>query len=225
MMDSLRNFLTGYRLAIIIALLAIPFVFLGSSSLGTVFGGSLGSINGEEVSEVDYQFAANMRASMLKEEYGEEFNFNELDEEIQIALIKQELIAQKVFLSEARSLGLINDEETNIQKKLIINDQAYKDESGNFSETIFESLANQNGFSKSDYIEFSSNLNSVQKYKASLSNSTFQLPSEIQNLASILEKKVDVDFIKIDFQELKNNIKNSLEDQVAYYNNNKELFL
>tara|TARA_B110000003_G_scaffold45332_1_gene43108 strand:+ start:650 stop:2521 length:1872 start_codon:yes stop_codon:yes gene_type:complete len=224
-MDSLRNFLTGYRLAIIIALLAIPFVFLGSSSLGTVFGGSLGSINGEEISEVDYQFAANMRASMLKEEYGEEFNFNELDEEIQIALIKQELIAQKVFLSEARSLGLINDEETNIQKKLIINDQAYKDESGNFSETIFESLANQNGFSKSDYIEFSSNLNSVQKYKASLSNSTFQLPSEIQNLASILEKKVDVDFIKIDFQELKNNIKNSLEDQVAYYNNNQELFL
>ena len=225
MMDSLRNFLTGYRLAIIIALLAIPFVFLGSSSLGTVFGGSLGSINGEEVSEEDYQFAANMRASMLKEEYGEEFNFNELDEEIQIALIKQELIAQKVFLSEARSLGLINDEETNIQKKLIINDQAYKDESGNFSETIFESLANQNGFSKSDYIEFSSSLNSVQKYKASLSNSTFQLPSEIQNLASILEKKVDVDFIKIDFQELKNNIKNSLEDQVAYYNNNQELFL
>jgi len=224
-MDSLRNFLTGYRLAIIIALLAIPFVFLGSSSLGTVFGGSLGSINGEEVSEEDYQFAANMRASMLKEEYGEEFNFNELDEEIQIALIKQELIAQKVFLSEARSLGLINDEETNIQKKLIINDQAYKDESGNFSETIFESLANQNGFSKSDYIEFSSSLNSVQKYKASLSNSTFQLPSEIQNLASILEKKVDVDFIKIDFQELKNNIKNSLEDQVAYYNNNQELFL
>ena len=68
MMDSLRNFLTGYRLAIIIALLAIPFVFLGSSSLGTVFGGSLGSINGEEISEVDYQFAANMRASMLIEE-------------------------------------------------------------------------------------------------------------------------------------------------------------
>ena len=58
-----------------------------------------------------------------------------------------------------------------------------------------------------------------------MSNSTFQLPSEIQNLASILEKKVDVDFIKIDFQELKNNIKNSLEDQVAYYNNNQELFL
>jgi len=224
-MDSLRNFLTGYRLAIIIALLAIPFVFLGSSSLGTVFGGSLGSINGEEVSEVDYQFAANMRASMLKEEYGEEFNFNELDEEIQIALIKQELIAQKVFLSEARSLGLINDEETNIQKKLIINDQAYKDESGNFSETIFEALANQSGFSKSDYVEFTSNLNSIQKYKASLFNSTFQLPSEIQNLSSILEKKVDVDFIKINFQELKNTIKNSLEDQVAYYNNNQELFL
>jgi len=42
---------------------------------------------------------------------------------------------------------------------------------------------------------------------------------------SILEKKADIDFIKIDFKQLKNTIKNSLEDQVAYYNDNKEIFL
>ena len=225
MMDSLRNFLTGYRLAIIIGLLALPFVFLGTSSLGTVFGGSYGSVNGEDISELDFSVAANMRANKLKETYGEEFDFNELDAQIQTTLINQELISQKVFLSEVRSLGLINNEETSVTKKIIINDPRYKNELGNFDEAIFESFAGQNGFSKNEYIELSTNLNVVEKYKSALSASTFQLPSETRGLASILEKKVDISFIKIDFQQLKNTIKNSLEDQVAYYNDNKELFL
>jgi parvulin-like peptidyl-prolyl isomerase len=224
-MDSLRNFLTGYRLAIIIGLLALPFVFLGTSSLGTVFGGSYGSVNGEEISELDFSVAANMRANKLKETYGEEFDFNELDAQIQTTLINQELISQKVFLSEVRSLGLINNQETNITKKIIVNEPAYKDELGNFDEAIFESFVGQNGFSKNEYIELSTNLNVVEKYKSALSASTFQLTSETRGLASILEKKADIDFIKIDFKQLKNTIKNSLEDQVAYYNDNKEIFL
>jgi hypothetical protein len=58
-----------------------------------------------------------MRANKLKETYGEEFDFNELDAQIQTTLINQELISQKVFLSEVRSLGLINNQETNIHKK------------------------------------------------------------------------------------------------------------
>ena len=225
MMDSLRNFLTGYRLAIIIGLLALPFVFLGTSSLGTVFGGSYGSVNGEDISELDFSVAANMRANKLKETYGEEFDFNELDAQIQTTLINQELISQKVFLSEVRSLGLINNQETNITKKIIVNEPAYKDELGNFDEAIFESFVGQNGFSKNEYIELSTNLNVVEKYKSALSASTFQLTSETRGLASILEKKADIDFIKIDFKQLKNTIKNSLEDQVAYYNDNKEIFL
>ena len=49
MMDSLRNFLTGPRLFIVIAACALPFVFLGTSSLGTAFQGSIGTINGENV--------------------------------------------------------------------------------------------------------------------------------------------------------------------------------
>ena len=132
MMESLRNFLSGPRLVVIIALLALPFVFLGTSSLGTVFSGSLGSINGEEVTELDYTVAANIRANKLKETYGEQFNFNELDSQLQVDLIRQELITQKVFLSEARSLGLLNDEEIKIAKKSIVQDPSYRDENGNF---------------------------------------------------------------------------------------------
>ena len=106
MMDSLRNFLTGPRLFIVIAACALPFVFLGTSSLSSVFGGSLGTINGETVSELDFQVASNSTVQKFKNIYGNDFEFTDLDEEFQIEQIKQELIVQKVFLSEAKSLGL-----------------------------------------------------------------------------------------------------------------------
>ena len=224
MMESLRNFLSGPRLVVIIALLALPFVFLGTSSLGTVFGGSLGSINGEEVTELDYTVAANIRISKLKETYGDQFNFNELDPNLQTDLIKQELVSNKVFLSEARSLGLLNNEEENLIKKSIIQNPLYKDEEGNFNELLFEAYANQNGFSKNDFIDISSDIGAIEKYRFSLSKSLFQLPNELSKLVNIIEKKADISFVKIDSQSLKDSIKNTLTDQVEYYNQNEELF-
>ena len=72
MMESLRNFLTGPRLFIVIAACALPFVFLGTSSLGSTFQTSLGSVNGEDVSEADWQISANIAEDRLKRVYGDE---------------------------------------------------------------------------------------------------------------------------------------------------------
>ena len=80
MMESLRNFLTGPRLFIVIAACALPFVFLGTSSLGSTFQPSFGSINGENISEADLQAASNMTVQKFKNIYGDDFNFEDLDE-------------------------------------------------------------------------------------------------------------------------------------------------
>ena len=66
MMDSLRNFLTGPRLFIVIAACALPFVFLGTSSLGATFQESLGTINGENVTQSDFRIASNQIIQKLR---------------------------------------------------------------------------------------------------------------------------------------------------------------
>ena len=109
-MESLRNFLTGPRLFIVIAACALPFVFLGTSSLGSPLQSSFGSINGENVSQEDFNIATNRTIQKFQSIYGEDFDFNQLDEETQLDQIKQELIVQKVLLSQSRKLGLINSE-------------------------------------------------------------------------------------------------------------------
>ncbi|NCV45709.1 MAG: peptidylprolyl isomerase, partial [Proteobacteria bacterium] len=126
MMESLRNFLTGPRLFIVIAACALPFVFLGTSSLGSTFQTSFGSINGENISEADLQAASNITIQKFKNIYGDDFNFEDLDESIQLDAIEQELISQKVLLSEARSLGLINKDTIKQAKKSIIRNPAFQ---------------------------------------------------------------------------------------------------
>ena len=74
MLESVRNFLTGPRLVFIIAICALPFVFLGTSSLTTVFSGSIGTINGEEVTEWDFQNASAKVSQNLQDRFGEDLS-------------------------------------------------------------------------------------------------------------------------------------------------------
>ena len=75
-MNSLRNFLYGPYGIILIIILVLPFVFLGTSSLGTGFSGSFGSINGEDVNEIDLQIASSSAVQRFKSLYGEDFDFD-----------------------------------------------------------------------------------------------------------------------------------------------------
>jgi hypothetical protein len=94
MLESLRNFLSGKRVIVITALLAIPFVFLGSQSFGTTFA-SFGTVNGEPVSQMDVNLATSQVSQRLRSMYGEDFSLDDLDEEVSLGLIKNEIINQK----------------------------------------------------------------------------------------------------------------------------------
>ena len=223
MMESLRNFLTGPRLFIVIAACALPFVFLGTSSLGSTFQTSLGSVNGENVTEADWQIAANFTEDRLKRIYGEDFDLSQLDEDIQINQIKQELISQKVLLSEARSLGFINKDTDRQAKVAIIKNQSFHLD-GFFDEDIYEAQINASGHTKESYIDLMTDIMASGIFRNSLASSAFVTDFEVKELAEILEQTADIDFIKVDFNLLKEQIENSEEEITDFYNNNEILF-
>ena len=173
-MDSLRNFLTGPRLLIVVLFCALPFVFLGTSSLGTVFNDSFGKINGENVTEIDIQMASDVTVRKFQSLYGEDFDFDLLDEQIKSEAIKQELIIQKVLLSGAKSLGFINQSTINETKKNIIKSQIFQID-GLFSEDVFEAQVNSNGFTKESYIDVMTNLIASDLYRSSFGSVNLSL--------------------------------------------------
>ena len=223
MMESLRNFLTGPRLLIVVLVCALPFVFLGTSSLGTTFNTSFGNINGEDVKEIDLQIASNSTVQKFKSVYGEEFDFDMLDEEFKADAIKQELIIQKVLYSGAKSMGLINQStELEIKKEIIKSPRFQVD--GEFNENVYEAQVNSSGFTKESYIEIMTGLSASELYRSSLNAVNFVTDQELYQLASLLEKSTNIDFIKINFNNLKSEIVNTEDEIKSFYEANEILF-
>ena len=222
-MESLRNFLTGPRLLIVVLVCALPFVFLGTSSLGTVTNNSFGKINGEDVTEFDLQIASNSTVQKFQSIYGEDFDFDMLDEDFKAQAIKQELIVQKVLYAGAKSMGLINKTSELETKQEIIESPRFQVD-GYFNENVYEAQVNSSGFTKESYIEIMTSLSASEVYRSALNSINFITNTELIELANLLEKTTDIDFIKISFNDLRSEIVNTEQELKNYFDNNEILF-
>ncbi len=221
MLELLRNFLSGKRVIIIAILLAIPFVFFGSTSFGTTFT-SFGTVNDEPVTQMDVTIATGQVSQRLQSMYGEDFSLDDLDEEVSLGLIKNEIINQKTLLSQARSLGLMVPEK--IAKQEIINLEGFQGENG-FDQTLFESAIRANGWTPEEYISLVQETLSIEKLVSAMGVTAFPLDSDLNSLASMLETSRDIDFIKINKEALVNQQEAGLEEAQDFYDNNQFLFL
>ena len=221
MLESVRNFLSGKRVIVIAVILAIPFVFLGSTSFGTTFS-SYGTVNGEPVTQIDINLATNKVSERLQSIYGEEFSLEDLDEETSLGLIKNEIINQKTLLAQAKRMGLTTSEKK--AKQEIINLDNFQGDQG-FDQALFESSVRMNGFTTDEYIRLVQESMSLDTLLKAMGVSAFPIEKEIIAMASMLETSRDINFIKINKAELENTQKASLTEGQEFYDANPFLFL
>ena len=221
MLESVRNFLSGKRVIVIAVILAIPFVFLGSTSFGTTFS-SYGTVNGEPVTQIDINLATSQVSQRLQSIYGEEFSLEQLDEETSLGLIKNEIINQKTLLAQAKKMGLTTSEQK--AKQEIINLDNFQGDQG-FDQALFESSIRMNGFTPDEYIRLVQESMSLDTLLKAMGVSAFPIEKEVIAMASMLETSRDINFIKINKAELENTQKASLTEGQEFYDANPFLFL
>jgi len=221
MLELLRNFLSGKRVIVIAILLAIPFIFFGSTSFGTTFT-SFGSVNGEPVTQKDINLASSQVNQRLQSVYGEEFNLDDLEESVSIELIKNEIINQKTLLSKAKDLGLsVSIKEA---KKEIINLEMFQGEQG-FDQNLFESTIRSNGWTPDEYFALVQDSIALDRLLGAMSAVAFPIRSDLTKLASLLETSRDIDFVKAEKQVVVGAQDATLKEAEAFYNANPFLFL
>ena len=221
MLELLRNFLSGKRVIVIACLLAIPFIFLGSTSFGTTFS-SYGTVNGEPVTQIDINLATSQVSQRLKSIYGEDFTLEDLDEETSLNLIKSEIVNQKTLLSAAKKMGLATSEKK--AKQEIINLDMFQGDQG-FDQALFESSIRVNGFSSDEYIRLVQESMSLDTLLKAMGVSAFPIEQDMIAMASMLETSRDINFIKINKADLENSQKASLTEGQEFYDANPLLFL
>jgi len=221
MLELLRNFLSGKRVIVIACLLAIPFIFLGSTSFGTTFS-SYGTVNGEPVTQIDINLATSAVSQKLKSIYGEDFTLEDLDEETSLNLIKNEVVNQKTLLSTAKGMGLTTSEKK--AKQEIINLDMFQGDQG-FDQDLFESSIRVNGYSSDEYIRLVQESMSLDTLLKVMGVTAFPIEQDMISMASMLETSRDINFIKINKGDLENSQKASLTEGQAFYDANPLLFL
>ena len=221
MLELLRNFLSGKRVIVIACLLAIPFIFLGSTSFGTTFS-SYGTVNGEPVTQIDINLATSQVSQRLQSIYGEDFTLEDLDEETSLGLIKNEIINQKTRLAQAKRMGLTTSEQK--AKQEIINLDNFQGDQG-FDQALFESSVRMNGFTPDEYIRLVQESISLDTLLKAMGVSAFPIEKEVIAMASMLETSRDINFIKINKAELENYQNASLTEGQKFYDANPFLFL
>jgi peptidyl-prolyl cis-trans isomerase D len=221
MLELLRNFLSGKRVIVIACLLAIPFVFLGSTSFGTTFN-SYGTVNGEPVTQIDINIATSQVSQKLKSIYGEDFTLEDLDEETSLNLIKSEVVNQKTLLSTAKRMGLTTSEKK--AKQEIINLDMFQGDQG-FDQALFESSIRVNGYSSDEYIRLVQESMSLDTLLKAMGVTAFPIEQDMISMASMLETSRDINFIKINKADLENSQKASLAEGQEFYDANPLLFL
>ena len=219
-MDGLRNFLTGRRLIFIGIFLAVPFVFFGTNSFGTVFT-DFGKVNGLKVTPYDINIAVSNVDRRLEQIYGGEFSRELLGDGVYQGYVRQEIVAQKALLSQAIELGLNYSEDD--AKRSIMQNTAFQVD-GKFDQEIFQATLRSNGIVPKEFIEAVRNDFIVNQFLMSVGNSSYVLDSEIHQLIELLEQKRNVDFFKIDFQKLKDSSDISLSDAQSYFEENSFVF-
>ena len=221
MLETLRAFLSGKRLIVIAILLAIPFVFFGSTSFGITFT-SYGTVNGEPVTQLDINLASGQVTQRLQAIYGEDFTLEDLDESVSLELIKSEVINQKIMFSQAKDLGL--SVSLKDAKKEVIQMDAFQGDQG-FDQTIFESTIRASGWTPDDYFALVQESIALDRMFNALSSVAFPIQSNIDAMASMLETSRDINFIKLDKNPLVASQDASMEEAEEFFNANPFLFL
>ena len=216
MLESLRSFLSGKTLLIFVTIMAIPFVFFGSTAVGTIFT-TYGKVNGLEVSQADLNSANNIINQRLVDTYGDDFSIDQIPEDILLEMVKEEIISQKTLLSQPRDMGIVVSEDS--AKKGIMLSPNFQS-GGQFDVIAFETAIRTQGYTPSDYISIVSEGIAKNYLIDSISSSFFTLDNEILDLAKLLEQERDISFTKIDFNSLKSTIEADLTEAEKYYTAN-----
>ena len=221
MLESVRSFLSGKTLFILVTLLAIPFVFFGSTSFGTVFT-SYGTVNGETVTQTDINLASSNVTQRYQAIFGEDFSIETIGEEQFSESLRQEIINQKILLSAAKASDLRVGEKQ--AKKEIIKIENFQSD-GTFDEALFQSVIRANGFTPDDYINLVQQTISMDFLIQGIANITSASESDITSFITAFEKTRDLEFVSIDFNEIAQSIEVSDDEIQEFYNSNPLLFL
>ncbi len=220
--QDIRNNLDGTVVKFIVVLIVIAFV--GSIGWSAFFSSSdvneVASVDDIKIDVTDLNFEMRAQDYYFQERFGNQ-DFN-LDEETLQKISIESLIRKASILSFLKESSL--EVTDNIAYRELSKDESFE-EDGKFSLTKFEAIARSQGYVPNAYLKRVREDIALGFWREGVGSSTFVTNREILENLRLAEQTRDVEFIRLNLQDILNNVTTTTEDVKNFYNDNSQLFL
>lgn len=223
MLEVLRSSAKGNVGKVIVGLIVVTFVLFGAESIISIAGNSApATVNGEDISEVDFQRLMSNRQQELANQFGAEAaaqlaNSPFLREEVINSLINQALQSQL-----ASNLQLEVSDEMVMQS---FADIAAFQLDGKFDQNMYLNALAGAGYSHMTFIAAQKNQYALNQMQIGLVNSAFTVDKVAERYSELNAQQREVSFYEFNADDFKADVVLSDEDLDAYYQENQQAFL
>ncbi|WP_448248295.1 SurA N-terminal domain-containing protein [Thalassotalea agariperforans] len=225
MLENIREKSQGMTAKVILGLIILTFAFAGIGSYTNSVDTSVAEVNGEKISQQDFEQAFQQQRNRMSQQYGEMFEslladptyLNNLRNDVLNSLINEKLLDQNTQDLAIR----ISDER--IKKTIVEMKEFHVD--GVFDNNRYLALINQAGFRESsnfrDYLRVEM---ARQQLTQSLVATEFSLPFETEMVTKLRDQKRDLRFAVIAAEQFKAQVEVTDEEIKSHYQANQAAY-
>lgn len=223
MLEVFRNSAKGTAGKVIVGLIVITFTLFGAESIISIAGNSSpATVNGEDISEVDYQRLLSRRQQELTSQFGAEaaaqlVNSPFLQDEIIESLISQELQSQL-------SAELEFDASEEQVLKTLADIPAFQVD-GQFSQDRYQNVLAANGFNHQSFIAAQKEQTALVQLQSGIANSAFVVDKAVQRVAELNAQLRSFQYKEFVADDYADQVELTEEELVAYYQENEQQYL
>lgn len=223
MIQSFREKLSGVIAIAIIILIAIPLAFFGVDSLFLNSNriSDVGSVNGRDISEVDYSRAVASRENQIQQLLGDNYSPDLVDTSLIESAALSGLVDLYLFLTHAED-NAMGATEAYVAKQIQQIPQFQVN--GEFSDTLFSNYIYQFGFTASTFISALGEELVSNQLRAGLQTSSIATEQVLAKSVAILQERRSYQTLLLPVNEVLESVELSDEEISVYYEENTDLF-
>lgn len=223
MLDTFRNSAKGTPGKIIVGLVVITFVLFGAESIMSIAGNSSpATVNGQDISEAEYQIMLNTRQQELAQQYGAEAaaqlsNSPFLRNQVISSLVNQEIQSQL-----ASNMGFEISEQQILESLGSV--EAFQ-VNGVFDQNTYLRVLSSSGYTHQTFIAREQKSNALSQFQAGVFGSAFNIEQSAEQLAKLDKQQRDIAYKTFVAADFESEVELTDEDIQAYYDENSSLFM
>lgn len=226
MLENIRESSQGMAAKIILGLVILTFALAGIGSYTNSTDNSVADVNGEKITQQDFNKAYQAQRNRMQQQFGEMF---------------ENLAADQTYMANFRNGivdNLINErlvDQNSANLSIKVSDERIKETirtmpefqiDGVFDNNRYLALINQAGFyQSSDFRDYLRLEMSRRQLTQALVVSEFALPYQSTMAAKLQNQKRDIRFASIDLEQFKSSVEVTEEEIKSFYQENQARFM